>query len=78
MRAIRHGTMLPSLQQNKIGTSELDPFRNSILGPWFPPLSVRRRLSPSLFGISLGAGVAGNSWRRCLKLNGPNQFLMFR
>jgi hypothetical protein len=26
MQAIRHGTMLPSLQQNEIGTSELDPF----------------------------------------------------
>jgi hypothetical protein len=29
--------MLPSLQQNEIGTSEVDPFRSSILGPW-PPL----------------------------------------
>jgi hypothetical protein len=28
--------MLPSLSQNKIGTSELDPFRSSILGPWSP------------------------------------------
>jgi hypothetical protein len=36
MQAIRHGTMLPSLSQNKIGTSELDPFRSSILGPWSP------------------------------------------
>src|SRR6185436_2305894 len=26
-----YGTMLPSLSQNKIGTSELDPFRSSIL-----------------------------------------------
>ena len=26
MQAIRHGTMLPSLQRNEIGTSELDPF----------------------------------------------------
>jgi hypothetical protein len=26
MRAICHGTMLPSLQQYEIGTSELDPF----------------------------------------------------
>jgi len=25
--------MLPSLQRNEIGTSELDPFRSSILGP---------------------------------------------
>src|SRR5882672_3221053 len=33
---IRHGTMLPSLQRNEIGTSELDPFRSSILGPWPP------------------------------------------
>jgi hypothetical protein len=36
MQAIRHGMMLPSLQRNEIGTSELDPFRSSILGPWFP------------------------------------------
>jgi len=36
MQAIRHGTMLPSLQRNEIGTSELDPFRTSILGPWSP------------------------------------------
>jgi hypothetical protein len=36
MQAIRHGTMLPSLQRNEIGTSELDPFRSSILGPWSP------------------------------------------
>jgi len=28
--------MLPSLQQNEIGTSELDPFRSSILGPRSP------------------------------------------
>jgi hypothetical protein len=26
MRAICHGMMLPSLLQNEIGTSELDPF----------------------------------------------------
>src|SRR5260221_8559517 len=36
MQAIRHGTMLPSLQRSEIGTSELDPFRSSILGPWSP------------------------------------------
>src|SRR4029077_5078467 len=36
MQAIRHGTMLPSLQRNEIGTSELDPFDSSILGPWSP------------------------------------------
>src|SRR5882762_7768616 len=36
MQAIRHGTMSPSLQRNEIGTSELDPFRSSILGPWSP------------------------------------------
>ena len=36
MRAICHEMMLPSLQQNEIGTSELDPFRSSILGPWSP------------------------------------------
>src|SRR5215467_15957452 len=28
--------MLPSRQRNAIGTSELDPFRSSILGPWSP------------------------------------------
>ena len=36
MQAICHETMLPSLQQNEIGTSELDPFRSSMLGPWSP------------------------------------------
>src|SRR5713226_4324841 len=36
MQAICHEMMLPSLSQNKIGTSELDPFRSSILGPWSP------------------------------------------
>src|SRR5258707_10735065 len=35
-KPVRHGTMLPSLQQYEIGTSELDPFRSSILGPWSP------------------------------------------
>src|SRR4029450_7576529 len=35
-KPIRHGTILPSLQQNEIGTSELAPFRSSILGPWSP------------------------------------------
>src|SRR6266446_6030847 len=33
-KPLRHGTMLPSLQQYEIGTSELDPFRSSILGLW--------------------------------------------
>jgi hypothetical protein len=36
MRAICHGTMVPSLQRYEIGTSELDPFRSSILGSWSP------------------------------------------
>jgi hypothetical protein len=35
-KPLRHGQMLPSLQQNEIGTSEVDPFRSSILGPWSP------------------------------------------
>ncbi len=45
MRAICHEMMLPSLSQNKIGTSELDPFRSSILGPWSPPVNASRRPS---------------------------------
>jgi hypothetical protein len=45
MQAIRHGTMLPSLQQNEIGTSELDPFRSSILGPVVSPVNASRRPS---------------------------------
>ena len=36
MRAICHETMLPSPPQNEIGTSDVDPFRSSILGPWSP------------------------------------------
>jgi hypothetical protein len=43
MQAIRNGTMLPSLSQNKIGTSEFDPFRSSILGP--SPVNASRRPS---------------------------------
>src|SRR5580700_5024576 len=35
-KPLRHGMMLPSLQRKEIGTSELDPFRSSILGPWSP------------------------------------------
>src|SRR5438132_5601708 len=35
-KPVRHGTMLPSLQRKEIGTSELDPFRSSILGPRSP------------------------------------------
>jgi len=36
MQATTSWEMVPSLQQNEIGTSELDPFRSSILGPWSP------------------------------------------
>jgi hypothetical protein len=36
MQASTPWKMLPSLQQYEIGTSELDPFRSSILGPWSP------------------------------------------
>jgi len=32
--------MLPSLQPNEIGTSELDPFRCSIPSPWYPLMAV--------------------------------------
>jgi len=35
-KPVRHGTMLPSFQRKKIRTSELDPFRSSIPGPWSP------------------------------------------
>ncbi len=35
-RQSMHETMLPSLQQNEIGTSEFDPFRSSIPSPWSP------------------------------------------
>ena len=36
MQANTPWTMLPSLQRNEIGTSELDPFRSSILSPRSP------------------------------------------
>ena len=36
MQASTPWKMLPSLQQYEIGTSDLDPFRSSILGPWSP------------------------------------------
>ena len=31
-----HAMMLLSGQQNGVSTSEFDPFRSSILGPWSP------------------------------------------
>jgi hypothetical protein len=34
MQANCHETMLRSLPQNEIGTSALEPFRSSLLGPW--------------------------------------------
>jgi hypothetical protein len=36
IQAYTRWEILPSRQQNAIGTSELDPFRSSILGPWSP------------------------------------------
>ena len=42
MQAIRHGTMLPSLQRNEIGTSELDPFiAVEIAIADYPPAQIR-------------------------------------
>jgi hypothetical protein len=38
--------MLPSLQQNEIGTSEFDPFRSSIPSPWYPLIAVGTRVTP--------------------------------
>ena len=48
MQAIRHRTMLPSLQRNEIGTSELDRLRSSILGLWSPCERFTAALAPSL------------------------------
>ena len=63
MQANTHETMLPSLQQHKIGTLEVDPFRSSIFGPWSPC----ERLTAALAGrrASLGVGVVGqpSQWR---------------
>ena len=36
MQAICAGMMLLSGQRNGVSTSEFDPFRSSILGPWSP------------------------------------------
>jgi hypothetical protein len=57
MQAVRHGTILPSLQQNEIGTSELDPFRSSILARGLPC----ERFTSALAGrrASLGVGADG-------------------
>src|SRR5215510_6535122 len=44
-KPLRHGQMLSSLQANEIGTSEVDPFRSSILGPWSPFVNASRRPS---------------------------------
>src|SRR5262249_24478440 len=40
------GRMLPSLQQNEIGTSEFDPFRRSIPSPWSPLIAVGTQVTP--------------------------------
>jgi hypothetical protein len=45
MRAICHETMLPSPPQNESGTSDIDPFRSSILGPVVSPVNASRRPS---------------------------------
>jgi len=45
MPAIRHGTMLPSLQRKEIGTSELDPFRQLNTWPVVSPVNASRRPS---------------------------------
>ena len=60
MQANTHEMMLPSLQQYKIGTSEVDPFRSSIFGPWSPC----ERLAAALAGrrASLGVGVVGQTF----------------
>jgi len=42
MQAIRHGTMLPSLQRNEIGTSELDPFSQLNTWPVVSPVNASR------------------------------------
>jgi hypothetical protein len=43
MQAIRHGTMLPSLQRNEIGTSELEPVSQLNTWPVVPPVNASRR-----------------------------------
>ena len=45
-QAIYAGRMLPSLQENEIGTSEFDPFRCSIPSPWHPLIAVGTRVTP--------------------------------
>jgi hypothetical protein len=58
-KRMRHGTMLPSLQRNEIGTSDLDPFRSSILGPRSPPVNASRLPSRAEPRASLGVGAVG-------------------
>ena len=59
MQANTPWKMLPSLSQNKIGTSESDPFRSSILGPWVSPVNASRLPSRAETRASLGVGVVG-------------------
>jgi hypothetical protein len=47
MQAITPWEMLPSLPQNEIGTSEVDPFRSSILGTCDPINLTRTAPSPA-------------------------------
>src|SRR5262245_37516327 len=93
MQAIRHGMMLPSLQQNEIGTSELDPFRSSILGPWSPlstlhgcpreqnlvhHLGSGRLAKPSPWGTSTSYSLPA-SWRTPLRVRlGPQPMFATR
>ena len=59
MQAIRHGTMLPSLSQNKIGTSELDPFSQLNTWPVVSPVNASRLPSRAEPRASLGVGAVG-------------------
>jgi hypothetical protein len=45
MQAIRHGTMLPSLQRHEIGTSEIKPVSQLNTWPVISPVNASRRPS---------------------------------
>src|SRR5882724_5659264 len=56
MQAIRHGTMLPSLQRNEIGTSELDPFAAQYLARGLPCERFTAALASRTSCITRGRG----------------------
>src|SRR5258707_9593431 len=72
-RSICHETMLPSLQQNEIGTSELDPFSRSTHGPTppLPTLHVSPREQNIVHHSGSGRLARPSPWGTCTSYSLP-------